>query len=661
MHLINKSLLLVIIPAVVLLHPNILAQSILLNPQGKPDVVASDNLPSNTGPLASVNDDNDLAVTVGDGANADKLLSVKVSSQNEGKTVDFSLNNTKVQYKTLVLKNPTRLVVDLVGVKPSAAASKTVSFALGKIRIGKHADKTRIVIDFQTADVPSYQISLTNKTLSMNFSGLYQPLNLAQVNNSSMSQAAGSDSLAIVPIDSTLKQSVIGSDKDGDVIKTMPVANQYISLPAPKFSNKQISVDFRNAEIRNVLRFMADSSGYNIVAGENINGRVTIQLKNVPWSEAFKSILQVSGLGFSESGGIIRVLPLGEMEKEQNSRLTNNNLAEDNLPLMTRLIPVNYSTAESLLSQINGMLSSRGKVSVNERTNVLVVSDVKPKIEQIDQLVQSLDTQTPQILIEARLVEASTQFSRSLGVQWGGSFFGVKGGSPVGAPGPVGTSVPAAAAISNKNYAVNFPVENAPASIGFSMGSLGNMAVLNARLSAAENDGQAKTVSMPKIMTLDNKAARITQGFRLPYSVINSSVTQTQFIDAALELSVTPHATSDGSVRMSINITQNSPDFEHPNPLGIPPIKIKEATTELLVKDGDTAVIGGIFTRSVSSGDNSVPGLSKIPILGWLFKSSNKSEDQSELLVFLTPRLMNRQMSTIDTSLKSVETETKNK
>ncbi|MDA0713586.1 MAG: type IV pilus secretin PilQ, partial [bacterium] len=323
--------------------------------------------------------------------------------------------------------------------------------------------------------------------------------------------------------------------------------------------------------------------------------------------------------------------------------------------------PVNYSTAESLLSQINGMLSPRGRVSVNERTNVLVVSDVKPKIEQIDQLVQSLDTQTPQILIEARLVEASTQFSRSLGVQWGGSFFGVKGGSPVGAAGPAGTSVPVAAGISNKNYAVNFPVENAPASIGFSMGSFGNMAVLNARLSAAENDGQAKTVSMPKIMTLDNKAARITQGFRVPYSVINSSVTQTQFIDAALELNVTPHATSDGSVRMSIKITQNSPDFDHPNPLGIPPIKIKEATTELLVKDGDTAVIGGIFTRSVSSGDNSVPGLSKIPILGWLFKSSNKSEDQSELLVFLTPRLMNRQMSTIDTSLKPAEAETKKK
>jgi type IV pilus assembly protein PilQ len=212
------------------------------------------------------------------------------------------------------------------------------------------------------------------------------------------------------------------------------------------------------------------------------------------------------------------------------------------------------------------------------------------------------------------------------------------------------------AVLAGKNYAVNLPATAATSGIGLALGTVGNLAVLNARLSAAESNGQAKTVSMPKIMTLDNKAAKITQGYQVPYTIYNLSTVQTQFVNAALQLDVIPHVTSDGAVQMSVKISQNAPDFEKRDNLGIPAILTKEATTELLVRDGDTAVIGGIYTRKAFNGSNQVPLLGSIPILGWLFKSTNKVDEQSEMLVFLTPRLMNRKKSTIDASLVDKKT-----
>jgi len=595
-------------------------QSILLSPTEQAPLMPM-ALPENAKAVDATSD-KPYALPQGTASTPKQIIlqSIKPSQTTQGAALELGANGALAQYTTQELQNPSRLVIDLLGVQASPQLKNSISFVLGNIRLGKYADKTRIVVDFLTTTVPAYKVLQNNNKLVINF----------EKNQTSPLPLSAANEAVETPV-------------------LRPIFKQDISKSSSGLPNKLMSVDFRDADIRNVLRFMADAVGVNIVAGDNISGRVTIQLKNVPWADALKAILQVMSLAYDQADGIIRILPPEDMQKEQNSRLINSQLAENNMPLTRRLIPVNYTLANSFLDQIKSMLTLRGQVSVDERTNVLIVSDIQSSIDNIDRLIQSLDTQTPQVLIEARLVEATTQFSRKLGVQWGGSIFGVNGGTvnPTGIAGN--------AAAMSPNYAVNLPVANPTSSIGFSLGNIGNMAVLNARISAAEVDGQAKTVSMPKIMTLDNKAARITQGFQIPYTISNLNATETQFVQAALELNVVPHVTADGSVQMSLKITHNSPDFSKLTQIGVPAIAIKEAITELLVKDGDTVVIGGIYTRSLLNKNRSVPFLSKIPVLGWLFKDSDQQDEQSEMLVFLTPRLMNRQKATVNSSLVEIQ------
>ncbi len=422
----------------------------------------------------------------------------------------------------------------------------------------------------------------------------------------------------------------------------------------PRYTGRRVSMEFKDIDIQNLLRLFAEISHRNIVVSDDVKGKVTIALRNVPWDQAFDLILKTHGLGKEEVGNIIRVAPEAVLEKEQKEALDAQKARQQLAPLKVRLIPVNYALASDVADKIKDVLSDRGVVTVDQRTNVLIVKDVVENLAKAEGMVRNLDTQTPQVLIESRIVEAATTYSREMGIQWGGN-----GGFSPATANPTGLVFPSYATVAgaageapnagtamNPNFAVNLPAAIGPGSgggLGFIFGSAGGAFNLNLRLSALENNGLVKTVSAPKVATLDNQEATISQGLSIPFAQVSAAGVQTAFIEARLELKVTPHVTADGSILMKINATNNQPNSGITGANGQPSISRKEAKTQMLVKDGDTTVIGGIYTRQTGLSINEVPFLGKIPILGWLFKHRADSDNRTELLIFITPRILNRQ------------------
>ncbi|XXF76625.1 type IV pilus secretin PilQ [Myxococcaceae bacterium GXIMD 01537] len=422
-----------------------------------------------------------------------------------------------------------------------------------------------------------------------------------------------------------------------------------------RYRGKKVSFEFKDIDIQNLLRIIADISKKNVVVADDVSGKVTIRLRNVPWDQALDLILRTKGLGKEEVGNIVRVAPLKTLEEEARLRQERKKALQQQEDLLVNLIPVNYAVASEMSARVKDVLSDRGSVTVDTRTNVLIVKDIRANIEKARALVRNLDTQTPQVLIESRIVEANTTFTRSLGVQWGGQGrLSAATGNPTGLAFPNFVAVTGGAASAggapglpeNPNFAVNLPAAVGPGSggaLGFVFGSAGGALNLNLRISAAETEGFVKTISAPKVTTLDNSTARISQGVSLPYSQASASGANTTFVEARLSLEVTPHITQDGSILMAINAQNNQPDPANTGANGQPAIQRKEANTQVLVKDGDTTVIGGIYVRRGSTTTQAVPFLSKIPVLGLLFKNHSERDDRQELLIFITPRILNKQ------------------
>ncbi len=428
-------------------------------------------------------------------------------------------------------------------------------------------------------------------------------------------------------------------------------APTYAAEGAPRqarYTGKKVSFEFKDIDVQNLLRVIAEISKKNIVVADDVSGKVTIRLRNVPWDQAFELILRTRGLGKEEVGNLVRVAPLTTLEEEARLRAERRKSLQAQEELSVNLIPVNYATAADMSARVKDILSERGNVTVDTRTNVLIVKDVRANIEKARALVRNLDTQTPQVLIESRIVEANTSFSRSLGVQWGGqSRFSAATGNPTGLIFPSNVAVTGgstsegnAGVSTNPNFAVNLPAAvglGSGGALGFVFGSAGGALGLNLRLSAAESEGMVKTISAPKVTTLDNNTARISQGVSIPYAQVSAAGANTTFVEARLSLEVTPHITQDGSILMQISAQNNQPDPANTGANGQPAIQRKEANTQVLVKDGDTTVIGGIYVRR---GATSSAG---IPLLGSLFKNESETDERQELLIFITPRILNRQ------------------
>ncbi len=428
-----------------------------------------------------------------------------------------------------------------------------------------------------------------------------------------------------------------------------------------RYGGRRIDLDFKDADIHNILRLVAEVGGVNVVTADNVSGTVTIRMRNVPWDQALDVILQAKGLGMVRRGNLIRVAPLGDLEKEREAAIARRKQQEQLAPLETRLVPVSYATAENLAARARELLSERGSVSVDERTNVLIVRDISDNLTDVEELVRTLDTQTPQVLIEARIVEATSQYERDVGIQWGGNVaMNSNQGNPtglafphnVGITGgnfdnqtPTGGLSPFAGAVNPSNFAVNLPAITGTGqggALGLTFGSVGGAVNLNVRLSAAESNGVVRIISSPRILTLDNHEAHIAQGTLIPFSQVSAQGVNTAFQEAKLELKVRPHVTSDGAVSMHVNITRDEPDFTRTSTRGDPTILKREAETDLLIPDGNTAVIGGIYTRNTGRSVDSVPFFGDIPLLGVLFQRRRVTDSRNELLIFLTPRIVNR-------------------
>ncbi|MGA8893321.1 MAG: type IV pilus secretin PilQ, partial [Anaeromyxobacteraceae bacterium] len=431
----------------------------------------------------------------------------------------------------------------------------------------------------------------------------------------------------------------------------------YALLGAPgqkQYSGQRINLEFHDIDVRNLLRLLADVSKKNMVVADDVQGKITVSLRNVPWDQALDIVLQSKGLGKQEVGNVIRVAKFDVIAKEEAAKLEAQKNRQVLQPLKVRIIPVNFSTAADLSKQVKDVLTDRGTITVDERTNVLIVKDTQEALARAEGLVRNLDTETPGVLIESRIVEAASNFTQALGVQWGGNFgFSQATGNaiPVSFPNTM-TGTGAAGQTPNQgvqtlpNYAVNLPApigQGAGGGIGLVFGSANGAFNLNLRLTALERKGVIKTISAPKVATLDNKEATISQGQSIPFSQVSASGVNTTFVEALLELKVTPHVTADGSILMKIKATNNKPDPSLTGANGQPSITKRQAETTVLVKDGDTTVIGGIYTRATSSTTNSVPFLGDIPILGFFFKNKSETDDHTELLIFITPRVLNRQ------------------
>ena len=414
-----------------------------------------------------------------------------------------------------------------------------------------------------------------------------------------------------------------------------------------RFTGHPVSLDFQGADLRAVLRTFAEISGLNVVIDPTIQGTVDVALRDVPWDQALDIILRANKLGYAVDGTIVRVAPLAVLADEEGQRrkLAEEQALSGELRVLTRSL--SYAKAEDLKALLTATaLSQRGTIQTDARTNTIIINDLADRLDRAGQLLTTLDVPQPQVEIEARIVQTTREFARSLGVQWG---IGARASTALGntlplafpnqgsITGRTGTAQGADAGDA-ANTAVNLGVTGASSALGLALGSINGAVNLDVALSALERQGQGRLLSTPRVSTQNNIEAEITQGIQIPIQTVANNTVTVSFKDAALTLKVTPQITAANTVIMNISVENASPDFSR-SVNNIPPIDTQRAITRVLVSDGDTTVIGGIYVSREQSAQDRTPGLHQIPLLGWLFKRDTLADESRELLIFITPRI----------------------
>lgn len=427
------------------------------------------------------------------------------------------------------------------------------------------------------------------------------------------------------------------------VVKVETITGTKVYTGAP------IKIDAKNLDILDALRAIAEVSGLNIITSDDVRGKITLKLDNVPWDQALDLILETKGLGMVQYGSVVRVAQIKDIQKEQEDAMKSIQSRNNLRPLETRIIPLNFANPSNMGTQIKSVLSDRGTVEVDARTNSLIVKDIPEKIQDVQAMIASLDSRTPQVLIEARIVEATLGLSREIGVAWGinynsGPAYG--NGTGLNFPNTITMGGAVLGGLFDPTGAGTLNTAGSQGgAFGISLGSLTNAVSLDLLLKSLETENKVKIISSPRIMTVNNQRATITQGTTIPYPpAINlaqggAGGTQWQFVEAALRLEVTPHISPDGTVVLEVKASNNTPDLKVVSG-GAPAINKKEAETEIIIKDGETVVIGGIYQSTDNTTINRTPYLSKIPIIGKLFQDKFDQVGRTELLIFLTPRVI---------------------
>jgi len=414
------------------------------------------------------------------------------------------------------------------------------------------------------------------------------------------------------------------------------------------YTGDKLSLNFQDIEVRSVLQLIADFTGLNLVASDTVSGSITLRLQNVPWDQALDLILKTKGLDKRQIGNVLLVAPADEIAARERLELETSKQIAELAPVRLDIVQVNYAKAADIVALIQAdeeLISSRGFVSSDARTNTISVRETSEKLEEIRRLVTTWDVPVRQVSIEARIVRAQTNVAENLGIRWGGAAYDVNGNDVISIGGSQSAVEEARQAAAGNNDTITFPgalavdlgVSGEGAS-SFAIGWGSDDFLVDLELSALETDGQAEVVSQPRVVTADRQTAKIKSGEEIPYQEASSSgATSVSFKEAALSLEVTPQITPDDKIIMDLVVNQDS---RGEVTAGIPAINTNEVTTQVLVGNGETVVLGGIFQSEVSTQTTKTPFLGDIPYLGRLFKRTEQIDERSELLIFITPKII---------------------
>ena len=557
-----------------------------------------------------------------------------------------------------------RLMIDIPGVA-SAIRKPVISVnhqILKQVRLGYHADRVRVVLDLAEKAAYSVESQGANLIVTLREGAATGTGADSHPNRGEALETIESENPAMSPVHSDATSRLaqwtmakvrrastkfhvrpvqLTSEANGGE-KTTP--KEDLVVGETRYIGRRISLDFQQADISNVLRLIAEVSGFNMVVGEGVKSKVTMKLVSVPWDQALDMILKMNGLGKIRQSNILWIDSLANIAKQQNEQAQAQDAKVKAEVLVDRVFYIRNLLATELMTALRQYLSPRGLMQMSQGTNALIIRDTETQIGVIKQLVDGLDLEVPQVQIEARIVQADTTYSRSLGVQWG-----IQNLNSFQNTGVANFSTGTTGAFGGKanDFLVNLPATvgglvSTPG-IGFTIGKTDGT-LLDMRLSAGELLGLSKVIAAPKVTTLDKREAKISQGESIPFQTTSLQGTQTTFVDANLELNVTPQITSRDPketgklIMMKVRATRNAVGARS-NPAG-PSIDRREATTQINIRDGETMVIGGVFIDTQSNSVAGIPYLSRVPVLGWLFKQKTESVAKQELLIFLTPNIV---------------------
>lgn len=549
---------------------------------------------------------------------ATELRSVKATQLPTGFAVTLVGNGPLVATSVETASDlPPRVFLDFRGVSAGRVAAVTNVRAAGieRVRVATNSREpliTRVVIDL-ARQIP-YTIETVGEEIRVLFTRAVEATTALAVPAPPVQTAVAPQAPAAAPI-SPLQPSTNAQGQR-------------------TFSGDPITLDFQGADLRAVLRTFADISGLNIVIDPSIQGTVDVALRDVPWDQALDIILRANKLGYSVDGTIVRIVPMNVLAQESDDRkkLADANALVGELRIITR--PLSYAKALDLLPIITkSSLSPRGDVQIDTRTNTLIIRDLADRLQAASELIVALDRPQPQVEIEARIITLNRNFAKQLGLQWN---FNGRVDPSVGTS--TGLAFPNTGVLTGGTGAVN---PAAATGLSLALGSINGALNLDVALRALETSGKVRIVSSPRVSTQNNIEAEITQGSQIPVQTVSNNTVTVTFIPAALILRVTPQITASNTVIMRIVVDKSSPNYSQVTPAQpTPSIDKQAASTTVLVPDGDTTVIGGIYNSLESTSEDRTPSLHRIPLLGWLFKNNADRETQDELLIFITPKIL---------------------
>jgi type IV pilus assembly protein PilQ len=512
-------------------------------------------------------------------------------------------------------------------------------------------EANQIVVDFAGTLMPK---NLMRRYDVMDFATPVQTVDALRVEGSSR---------LVISAQGDFEQLAYQSDNQY-TIEIKPSLKRAAADEKKEYTGERLTLNFQDIDVRSVLQLLADTSGQNIVVSDSVTGNLTLRLQNVPWDQALDIVLRTKGLDKRRHDNVIIIGPTEELASREKAELAAHKEVQELSPTHTEFMQVNYAKVVDLAKLIkttsakDSMLSPRGSLSIDERTNTLLVQDTADKLADIRRLVQTLDVPVKQVLIEARIVIVSDTFERDFGARLGLTGFTTAGpgtlltvsGTNLGTDSMLSSAFPASSTkpsgfvnypTLNNRYQVNLPASHTDGSIGLSV--LAGKHVLDLELSAAQNEGKSETISSPRVITANQKEATIMQGVEIPYQQSASSgATTTQFKNAVLSLKVTPLITPDNRVVLDLDVADDSVGQLVSSATGgsVPSIDTRQIITQVLVNDGQTVVLGGILDTTKSRTANKVPWLGDIPVLGNLFKSTTNVNNKTELLIFITPKIL---------------------